>query len=341
MDFEHFEELAVEQFGLSPARAASEMANGNVNTTGVIDCAEGTFVIQEVNAKVFSQPVEMMANLEQIVARQRAANLGCIEFRRTVDGELIAFHDGSPWRCYRFVEGTATPPILTREDAQATARAFGRFAHAIDGLELVEHLAGYHDFASRVDALNAVIEADSANRLHPCERDVADLLAMVDRLRVASPYGAWLEVPTRNAHNDAKGPNCIIGSGVRTIIDLDTTMPGSVLSDIGELVRSSTRHLGEAPPNVIMAQVASVNRGFLAGYGEELTAAEHACMLLAGPLMTVENAVRFMADHLDGDPYYGAATPGQNLERSVDQLRLAERLVEAIELATSGALGAA
>ena len=340
MDLSLFEQLAAEYFGLNPVRV-SEIGDGNVNNTAVVDCQEGAFVIQAINASIFTQPADMMANIELIVARQQAFNLGSIEFRRSVDDAFIVVHDGSPWRCYRFVGGVATPPILTREDAQSNARAFGRFARAIDGLDLVEHLPGFHDFDRRVYAFDAAVEADSAGRLASSEAHVTELLAMVDRLRLASPFQAWLEVPTRNAHNDAKGPNCIIGAGRRTIIDLDTTMPGTVLSDIGELVRSSTRHLEEAGPEALMAQVASTNRGFLAGYGGDLTEAEHDCMLLAGPLMTVENAVRFMADHLAGDPYYGAATPNQNLERSISQLRLAERLVEAIELATSGALGAA
>ena len=339
MDMSLFEQLAAEYFGLAPVRV-SEIGDGNVNNTAVVDCQEGAFVVQAINASIFTEPAAVMANIELIVARQQAFNLGSMEFRRSVDDELIVVHDGVPWRCYRFVGGVATPPILTREDAQSNARAFGRFARAIDGLELAEHLPGFHDFDRRVDVFDAAVEADAAGRLASCEAHVAKLLAMVDRLRLASPFQAWLEVPVRNSHNDAKGPNCIVGSVGRTIIDLDTTMPGTVLSDIGELVRSSTRHLTEAGPEVLMAQVASVNRGFLAGYGEELTEAEHACMLLAGPLLTVENAVRFMADHLAGDPYYGATTPDQNLERSVGQLRLAERVVEAIELATSGALGA-
>ena len=85
----------------------------------------------------------------------------------------------------------------------------------------------------------------------------------------------------------------------------------------------------------LMAQIEAVNRGFLAGYGSDLTEDERDAMLLAGPLMAVENAVRFLADHLSGDKYYGANAPNQNLDRAVAQLDLGRRLVEAIEWATS------
>ena len=84
-----------------------------------------------------------------------------------------------------------------------------------------------------------------------------------------------------------------------------------------------------------MGQIEAVNRGFLAGYGGELSEAESAAMLLAGPLLTAENAVRFLTDHLLGDIYYGAAAPGHNLERAKQQLALAAAQIGAIESATS------
>ena len=162
-------------------------------------------------------------------------------------------------------------------------------------------------------------------------------MLVIDRLRLSSGYDALKRVPRRNAHNDAKGPNCVVGpTGSRTIIDLDTTMPGTVLSDIGELIRSSTRALTHASPETLMGQIEAVNRGFLAGYGAELTTAERDAMLLAGPLMAVENAVRFLGDHLSGDKYYGANTPNQNLDRASAQLSLGHRLIAAIEWATVG-----
>jgi len=112
-------------------------------------------------------------------------------------------------------------------------------------------------------------------------------------------------------------------------------MPGTLLSDIGELVRSATRELHGASPATLMAQIESVNRGFLAGYGAELEAGERNAMLLAGPLLATENAARFLADHLNGDKYYGATEPNQNRDRGEAQLSLAMRLIDAIEWATA------
>lgn len=341
MNLSELDSIAAEKFGLSPTAPSRLISNGNINQTGVVFTDSGSFVLQEVNIKIFSKPEKLMANVETIIAAVTKANLPTLDLVRCVDGGPLAVCGMTLWRCYRYIDGVTTPNIMSVEQAQSTARSFGRYARALDGVELAEHIVGYHDFDARVDAFEQAVAKDPLGRGATCQQALEDLMAIVDRVRVTPAYAAWREQPVRNAHNDAKGPNCIIGATGRTIIDLDTTMPGTVLSDIGELVRSSTRHLGDVGPEALMAQVASVNRGFLAGYGHTLEPAETKAMLLAGPLLTAENAVRFMGDYLLGDIYYGADTPEQNHDRAVAQLRLAERLVEAIELATSGGLSAA
>lgn len=336
MNVRQLERMAAERFGLTASAPVRPVRAGNINSTAVLETTEGSFVLQEMNVTVFPSPTALMENTLKIIARQHEHNLPALEFVQTIEGEWLAEFDGTPWRCYRFIEGAATPDILTPEDAQRTARGFGRYAKAIDGLELVEHVGGYHDFDARVAVLDSVVEADELGRLAHCDRFVDDLLSVIDRLRLTSGYRAWKQAPVRNSHNDAKGPNCIVDlSGNLTIIDLDTTMPGTILSDIGELVRSSTRHLPTASPQELWAQVEAVNRGFVAGYVLDLYDTEREAMLLAGPLMAIENAVRFLADHLSGDKYYGAESPEQNLDRAVVQYELGRRLVGAIEWATA------
>lgn len=336
MNIRQLERMAATQFGLTSIAPIRPVRAGNINSTAVIETDAGAFVLQEMNVAVFPSPSALMANTLKIIDRQREHNLPAMSFQRTLDGDWLADFDGTPWRCYRFIEGGATPNILTPEEAQRTARAFGRFAKAIDGLELDVHLEGYHDFDERVAVLDGVVDADELGRLDGCRQFVEDLLSVIDRLRLTSGYRAWKQLPVRNSHNDAKGPNCIVDlSGNLTIIDLDTTMPGTVLSDIGELVRSSTRHLPDASPEELWSQIQAVNRGFVAGLVLELTEEEREAMLLAGPLMAIENSVRFLADHLSGDKYYGAESPEQNLHRAVVQYELGRRLVGAIEWATT------
>lgn len=332
--------LAQAQFGLTVAGPVRSMAAGNINRSFVVPTTDGDVVFQELNRSVFPDVDAVMGNVIKIIDRVETHNLAAPRLLRTVDDAPLAADPenlSSVWRCYWFIEGAATPPIKTPEEAQSVARSFGRYAKAIDGLDLAEHMPGYHDFDERVRHLDKAISQDVYERLADCEPAIETLHSVIDRLRLSGAYEAWQAAPRRNAHNDAKGPNCIVDPmGTRTIIDLDTTMPGTILADIGELVRSSTRDLRNPSSQELMAQIEAVNRGFVAGYGEGLLDTERMAMLLAGPLLAAENAVRFLADHIDGDPYYGAATPGQNLERAQVQTLLASRLIDAIEWATVG-----
>lgn len=334
VDDTHLEQLVRSGFALEPTTPVVPMKSGNINRSARFDADGHTYVLQELNTDVFTQPDALMENTERIIECLEGLNQPTMRFIRNVDGGWLVDLDGISWRCYEHVAGVAETAIRTPEEAQATARVFGRFAHAIADLELVEHLPGYHDFDARVAMLEQAVERDAAGRLAECAETTEAALRTVDRLRLAPSYAAWAEVPQRNAHNDAKAPNCVIGeSGTRTVIDLDTTMPGTILADIGELVRSATRVIESPPPETLMFQIEAVNRGFLAGFDQELTDAESAAMLLAGPLLTTENALRFLADHLSGDTYYVGRTPGHNLERAQAQLALADGLIEAIESA--------
>jgi len=336
MSATQLETLAHDRFGLAVRGDVRELHAGHINRSALLRTDDGAVVLQEINTAVFTDVNAVMTNIEKIVEAATAANLPALTLLRSVDGALYVVDDGIAWRCYRYVDGAATPPITNPEDAQSTARAFGRYARAIADLDLVEHLPRYHDFDDRLASFEMAVSENELDRLRECEAAVEQLIVVADKLRLSGGYEAWASVPTRNAHNDAKGPNCIVGpTGARTIIDLDTTMPGTLLSDIGELVRSATRELHDASPATLMAQIESVNRGFLAGYGAELEAVERSAMLLAGPLLATENAARFLADHLNGDKYYGATEPNQNRDRGEAQLSLAMRLIDAIEWATA------
>ena len=67
--------------------------------------------------------------------------------------------------------------------------------------------------------------------------------------------------------------------------------------------------------------------GYLEGVGPALTPAERGALVLAGPLLTLMNAVRFLTDHLEGDGYFAIERTSHNLDRARAQLRLAERML--------------
>ena len=137
-------------------------------------------------------------------------------------------------------------------------------------------------------------------------------------------------------HNDCKLNNLLLDDQTGEalcVVDLDTVMPGSVLFDFGELARTGACPAAEDEVDLARVRVdldlfAALASGFAAGARGLLTADEIRALPLAGPLMALENGVRFLTDHLEGDRYFRIARPGHNLDRARAQLQLAERMLE-------------
>ena len=144
-------------------------------------------------------------------------------------------------------------------------------------------------------------------------------------------------LPRRVVHNDCKLNNLLFDdhSGeALCVVDLDTVMPGPVLFDFGELARTAACPAAEDERDLERVRLDSalfgaLAAGFVAGARGLLGAEEIRALALAGPLMALENGVRFLTDHLDGDRYFRVARPGHNLDRARAQLRLAERMLGA------------
>jgi Ser/Thr protein kinase RdoA (MazF antagonist) len=69
--------------------------------------------------------------------------------------------------------------------------------------------------------------------------------------------------------------------------------------------------------------------GYLDGLGEAVSMREREALLTGALVIVYEQALRFLADHLDGDRYYRIARPGHNLDRARAQLALLEALEQA------------
>ena len=69
-------------------------------------------------------------------------------------------------------------------------------------------------------------------------------------------------------------------------------------------------------------------RGWLDGYGSELHAAEAEALAISGAMLTVENALRFLTDYLDGDIYFHINRADQNRARFRAQIALAQTLLD-------------
>lgn len=143
-------------------------------------------------------------------------------------------------------------------------------------------------------------------------------------------------IRTTAVHGDTKLENFLFDretNRVKALVDLDTIMPHSWLSDWGDMVRSFVNVAGECEPDLDNVQIDAlvfdaVARGFLAT-AMGLPQAEVDFMVDAVQIITLELGVRFLTDYLRGDNYF-RLEPGQpadlNKTRAKVQLQLFQLL---------------
>jgi len=340
---------AAAAFGLRGPRARIEpLGNGHIHETWRVDAGPGPVrgVLQRLNIRVFPDPEAVMENLVRVTEHRRRALLraGCAEperrglaLLRTEDGDAWLRDADGFWRAFHLVDDAYTLSHgADPERARAAARAFGAFAADLadlPGPPLRETIPHFHDLPKRAADLEAAARADARGRAAGAARELD--AAREWATRIGAELAALPALPRRAVHNDCKLDNvlfCRRSHAALCVIDLDTVMDGTLLCDFGELVRTTACAAPEDAVHTAGAEVdrellRALARGYLEGAAPLATEAEREALWLAGPLLTVENAVRFLTDHLEGDTYFRVHREAHNLERARSQLHLAELLL--------------
>ncbi|MCF8247931.1 MAG: aminoglycoside phosphotransferase family protein [Saprospiraceae bacterium] len=321
----------------------SPFGTGHINDTYRLEIVEAgkphTWLLQRLNHNVFRQPEAVMQNIH-LVAEHLAAQpylLKILAPKPTRSGHWL-HHDeaGNYWRVFPFFENTETyERVETEAQAHEAARAFGAFAKALNSLDasqLHPTIPGFHDGEKRLADFLTALENAVPERLAEAQPEVDIIL----HNQLIFKKIADLNLPQRAIHHDTKINNLLFDASTHRaaptpvgVIDLDTVMPGIILSDFGDLVRTSVSLADEDEADLTKIQFRkpiydALLEGFLSEMGGLLTPAEYSALPLAGPWLTLMQAVRFIGDFLVGDTYYKVKYPKHNLVRGRNQLALFE-----------------
>jgi Ser/Thr protein kinase RdoA (MazF antagonist) len=193
-------------------------------------------------------------------------------------------------------------------------------------------IPNFHNTRSRYQDLEASIKRDPKGRVKQVEAEIAFLRARADKFGIISDAIDSGKIPVRVCHNDCNLNNILFDNKNHlpvAIIDLDTVMPSSPLYDYGDSMRIGTntarddeKDLTKVSCNLELYE--HYARGYLEACGDVLTKEELELLPYAALIITAEDGIRFLMDHIDGDTYYNIYYPGQNLDRARTQLKLLE-----------------
>jgi hypothetical protein len=327
---------------------ATPYGSGHINDTfcATFDQA-GTrvrYIMQRINHNIFKNPVTLMENIERVTSHLAGKMSEENDlYRRTLtvmpsrEGKpYVLDAEGNYWRTYLFIEKARTfDAVESPRQAFEAAKAFGRFQKMLSDLpapRLHDTIPDFHHTPKRFATLEKAIEADVANRAKLARQEIE--FALKHKAMASVLIGASL--PEHVTHNDTKLNNVMLdditGEGV-CVIDLDTVMPGLVLYDFGDMVRTTTSPAKEDERDlskVVMQfpMFEALVRGYLSTAAEFLTPDEKKFLPFSGKLITFEIGLRFLTDFLAGDTYFKVHRENHNLDRCRTQFKLVESIAQ-------------
>ena len=320
--------------------------DGHINRTFLFTTDRGRkYILQRINDTVFRDVNALMENIVNVTGFLRKKGLDSRHVLTLVpvrdDSWFLKWEETDTdfvpgyYRVYEYISGglcLSRPD--TCEDFRQSAVAFGQFQRDLadfDAALLHETIPRFHETRDRYAKFHAALDADRAGRAAEAAPEIDFLLSHEKEAALMMEMKDLGELPERVTHNDTKLNNVILDAVTRTplcVIDLDTVMPGLAGYDFGDAIRfgASTgpedgKYLSEI--SLDMEMYRTFAEGFLSVCGESLTAKEIETLPLGAKTITIEQAVRFLTDYLEGDIYYHTDRPGQNLDRTRTQIKLA------------------
>ncbi len=339
----------LDQFGIQAD--ADTHGNGHINRTYLVK-SDPPVILQRINNEVFKKPEEVMENVmavtsylrEKIVAAGGNPDKETLTFLRARDGRpYYKTPEGDYYRAYYFVDDVLSlEQADTPEDFAEAARGFGHFQNMLADFpadRLYETIEKFHDTSNRFCQLEDAIRANAAGRLNSVKPEIEFALAHKHYASAITDAIASGEVPLRVTHNDTKLNNVLLDAKTKKaccVIDLDTVMPGSLLYDFGDALRfgASTGAEDEQDLEKIhfdLAKFEAFTAAFLSEVGESLTAKERELLPLSVLIITLECGIRFLADHLNGDVYFGIHRENHNLDRARTQFKLVHEIEQSLD----------
>ena len=325
----------------------TQLTKGYINRTYLIETLSDTghvhkYVLQRINTNVFPDVDALMENFKYTTDHlhgkfflQATGAKGAVQMLRpTKDGRAYLKDDSGCWRMLTYIDNVYSLDIPdSPETFYYAGRAFGKFLKEMSDANadsICTVIPNFHNTRSRYEQLEKAIAADPKGRV----KDVGKEIAFV-RAR-AHCYGVITEalesglIPTRICHNDCNLNNILFDVNTHlpsAIIDLDTVMPSSPLYDYGDSMRIGTNTATDDEKDLSKVSCdldlyAKYAQGYLEECGSILTEEELKLLPLAALVITSEDGIRFLTDHINGDTYYNIFYPGQNLDRARTQLTL-------------------
>ena len=316
--------------------------NGHINDTYVTS-GKPRYILQRINTKIFTDPEGLMNNVQLVTEYLREIiksengnpERETLTVVPTVDNKpFFRAKNGDCYRLYIFIEDTVTlQQPENRKQLEAVGKAFGRFQKQLKDFpaeKLVETIKDFHNTPKRFQDFKTAVENNSFGRAAFAKDEIEFALSRGESCGIIHEGIQNGTIPLRVTHNDTKINNVLLEPETFApvcVIDLDTVMPGSMLYDFGDALRTGGTPAAEDEQDLDkvyfdLRLFKSFAQGFLAETKDSITESEFKLLPESVKILTYECGIRFLGDYLNGDTYFKTKYATHNLDRARTQFKL-------------------
>ncbi|MFZ4581473.1 MAG: phosphotransferase enzyme family protein, partial [Paludibacter sp.] len=317
---------------------------GHINDSFIVESSVvngASYFLQKINHQIFKNVVGLQENIRLVtdhlrhkltVAGRSGIERSVLQLVPTKSG-LWFYQDaeGSFWRMYVNIENTHSYNVITPELAYKAGEAFGNFQYMLSDIshnQLIETIPNFHNMEFRLEQFREAVSNNIAGRVAETKWMIDELEKRADDMCLPQRLFRDGKLTKRINHCDTKVNNLLFDENEEPIciVDLDTVMPGFVLSDFGDFMRTAANTGDEDDIDlkrigVNMEVFEAYTRGYLKK-ANFLTPIELDNLAFGAKLLSYMQTVRFFSDYLNGDTYYKIQSPQHNWQRTLAQFRL-------------------
>lgn len=319
--------------------------NGLINKTYLIEFDNIKYIIQQINSNVFKSPMAVMHNIDLITnhLKRKLVYEGknfqqlTLTLIKTKHNENFVIVNDEYWRCYLCIEGITYEETTDPQIFYEAGRIIGEFQLLLKDFHtplLNDNIRNFHNTPFRYEEFLEKVISNKYDRRKYCTLEITQINSRRNKMGIIVEALKNKQIPLRVVHNDTKLNNIMFDQNTKKslcLIDLDTTMKGSMLYDFGDALRKGASTTTEDDTNLDNVKinfelVSSFVEGFLKSVKSIITDNEIKLLYDAYYILTLELSMRFLTDFLNNDQYFKIDEelnrPFINLERSKNQLKL-------------------
>ena len=326
-------EKTIKQFQVKgDLKSITTINEGLINSTFLVLTTTEKYILQKINTFIFKNVEELMFNINSVTTFLKKQNKTTLTIVKNKNNELFIIENGEYWRMFNFIENTqtfdkATSTILASESGKTIAKFHKSFSDFTD--TLYNTIPNFHNTGHILNQFKDTLTKIDEKLKKECIKEINFILEKEKDCNKIQKLIKKGKIEKKVCHNDTKISNILFDKDEKSVclIDFDTIMIGTILTDISDAIRTICVSETEEESDLTKVHFKlDYFKCFILSYLKEnerkMSKTEIDNIVFSVKLIFLEQGIRFLEDYLNGDIYYNTKHDKQNLVRAKNQLHL-------------------